>query len=318
MPRRCCSRGGRELSGPGVVALVGATASGKTAAAIAVAERLPVEVVSADSRQIRRGMRIGTAAPTDEELAAAPHHLVGIVEPDAPWTLADFLARAHETIDAIHARGRLPLLVGGAGQYVWALLEGWQPPAVEPNWELRAHLEREAREHGVEAVHARLAALDPASAERIGTTNQRRLIRALEIVEATGEPIGPLPRVPPSWPWRVVGLQWSRSALNRRSGRRAEAMYATGLVEETREVIARHGEDFEALRSIGYAEALGVLHGQWDEAEAIGRTQAATRRLIRRQAAWFRPVDPRIEWVAGADVEGVVGAVEATARELRT
>ena len=140
-------------------------------------------------------MRIGTAAPTDEELAAVPHHLVGIVEPDAPWTLADFLARVHEAIDAIHARGRLPVLVGGAGQYVWALLEGWQPPAVPPNWELRALLQREAREHGIEAIHVRLAALDPASAERIGTTNERRLIRALEIVEATGEPIGPLPRV---------------------------------------------------------------------------------------------------------------------------
>ena len=262
-------------------------------------------------------MRIGTAAPTDEELAAVPHHLVGIVEPDAPWTLADFLARAHEAIDAIHARGRLPLLVGGAGQYVWALLEGWQPPAVPPNRELRTHLEHEAREHGVEAVHARLGALDPASAERIGTTNERRLIRALEIVEATGEPIGPLPRVAPPWPWRVVGLQWSRSALNRRANRRAEAMYAAGLVEETREVITRSGEDFEALRSIGYAEAQGVLRGEWDKAEAIARTQAATRRLIRRQASWFRPVDPRIEWVAGADVEGVVTAVEAAARELR-
>ncbi len=296
---------------------MGPTASGKTAAAIAVAERLPVEVVSADSRQIRRGMRIGTAAPTDEELAAVPHHLVGIVEPNAPWTLADFLERGHEAIDTIHARGRLPLLVGGAGQYVWALLEGWQPPAVPPNWELRATLEREAREHGVEAVHARLAALDPASAERIGTTNERRLIRALEIVEATGEPISPLPRVAPPWPWRVIGLQWSRSALSRRADRRAEAMYQAGLVDETREVVARCGEDFEALRSIGYAEALGVLHGQWGEREAIARTQAATRRLIRRQNAWFRPVDPRIEWVEGADVEGVVGAVEAAASELR-
>ena len=274
-------------------------------------------MVSADSRQIRRGMRIGTAAPTDEELAAVPHHLVGIVEPDAPWTLADFLARTHEAIDAIHARGRLPLLVGGAGQYVWALLEGWQPPAVPPNRELRALLEGEAREHGAEAVHARLAALDPASAERIGTTNERRLIRALEIVEATGEPIGPLPRVAPPWPWRVVGLQWSRSALNRRANRRAEAMYAAGLVEETREVIARSGEDFEALRSIGYAEAQGVLRGEWGKAEAIARTQAATRRLIRRQASWFRPVDPRIEWVAGADVEGVVTAVEAAYAQLR-
>lgn len=288
---------------------MGPTASGKTAAAIAVAARLPVEVVSADSRQIRRGMSIGTAAPTNEELAAVPHHLVGIVEPDAPWTLADFLGRAHEAIDAIHARNRLPLVVGGAGQYVWALLEGWRPPAVAPNEELRQSLEAEARARGVEAVQARLAALDPASAERIGPTNERRLIRAIEIIEATGEPIGPLPRVPPPWPWRVVGLQWSRSALSRRAGRRAEAMYAAGLIEETRAVAARCGDDFEAMRSIGHAEALGVLRGRWDEAEAIARTQAATRRLIRRQAAWFRPVDPRIEWVPGGDIEAVGAAV---------
>ena len=262
-------------------------------------------------------MRIGTAAPTDEELAAVPHHLVGIVEPDAPWTLADFLARAHAAIDDIRARGRLPLVVGGAGQYVWALLEGWRPPAVAPDPALRARLEREASESGVEAVHARLAAVDPASAERIGATNQRRLIRALEIVEATGEPIGPLPRVAPPWPWRVVGLQWSRSALNRRANRRAEAMYAAGLVAETRAIVARHGDAFEALRSIGYAEALGVIRGTWREREAIARTQAATRRLIRRQSAWFRPVDARIAWVPGADVEGVAGVVEGAWEGMR-
>ena len=297
--------------------LVGPTASGKTAAAVAVAERLPIEVVSADSRQIRRGMRIGTAAPSDEELAAVPHHLIGVVEPDAPWTLADFLEGAHAAIEGIHARGRLPLLAGGAGQYVWALLEGWQPPAVAPDPALRARLEAEWREQGPEALHARLASLDPPSAERIDRRNRRRLIRALEIIEATGEPIAPLPRVPPPWPWRAVGLAWSRSALRRRADERAVRMYAAGLVEETRALVARCGEDFEALSSIGYAEALGVLHGRWDEKEAIGRTQAATRRLIRRQAAWFRPTDRRIDWRDGGDLDGVVSAVEAASEALR-
>lgn len=262
-------------------------------------------------------MRIGTAAPGDEELAAVPHHLVGVAEPDAPWTLADFLEGAHTAIEGIHARGRLPLLTGGAGQYVWALIEGWQPPAVPPDPALRARLEGEAREHGLETLHARLASLDPRSAERIDPRNHRRLIRALEIIEATGEPIAPLPRVPPSWPWRAVGLEWPRRALFRRADERAERMYAQGLVEETRALIARCGEDFEALSSIGYAEALGVLHGKWDEREAIERTQAATHRLIRRQAAWFRPADPRIAWHDGADLDGVVAAVEAAFEALR-
>lgn len=262
-------------------------------------------------------MRIGTAAPSDEELAAVPHHLVGIVEPDTPWTLADFLEGAHAAIEDIHARERLPLIAGGAGQYVWALLEGAQPPAVAPDPALRARLKAEARVHGGEALHARLASLDPDSAERINPRNLRRLIRALEIIEATGEPIAPLPRVPPPWPWAVIGLEWSRSALFRRADERAARMYAAGLVEETRALIERCGEDFEALRSIGYAEALGVLRGDWDEAESIARTQAATRRLIRRQAAWFRPADSRINWIDGSDLYGVVAAVEAEFEELR-
>ena len=187
---------------------------------------------------------------------------------------------------------------------MWALLEGWEPPAVAPDPALRARLEEEWREHGPEALHARLAALDPRSAERIDRRNRRRLIRALEIIEATGEPIAPLPHVPPPWPWRAVGLEWSRSALRRRADERAVRMYAAGLVEETRALVERCGEDFEALSSIGYAEALGVLHGRWDEAEAIGRTQAATRRLIRRQAAWFRPADRRIDWRDGRGSRG--------------
>ncbi|MBM4416305.1 MAG: tRNA (adenosine(37)-N6)-dimethylallyltransferase MiaA, partial [Chloroflexi bacterium] len=167
-----------------LVAIVGPTAAGKTAAALAVARRLPVEVVSADSRQVRAGMRIGTAAPTEAELAAVPHHLVGCVAPDAPWTLADFLREARTALAAIWARGRLPLLVGGTGQYVWALLEGWQPPAVPPDPALRAALEREAAGAGVGALHARLAALDAGAAARVDARNPRRVIRALEVALA--------------------------------------------------------------------------------------------------------------------------------------
>ena len=295
------------------MALLGPTGSGKTAAAAAIARRLPIEVVSADSRQVRRGMRIGSAAPTDEELAAVPHHLVGIVDPDAPWGLADFLARAGEALGAVWARGAVPLLTGGAGQYVWALLEGWRVPAVPPDPALRARLEAA----GEAAVFARLEALDPASAARIGGRNARRAIRAIEIAEATGRPAGPPRREPPPWPWRAVGLAWPREALYARTDARAARMYAAGLVDETRALIARHGADFDALRAIGYAEAARVVAGEWGEAAALDGTRRATRRLVRRQAAWFRPGDPRIGWRDGADLEGVASAVAEAAAEVR-
>lgn len=306
------------MSGPAagrhLVALLGATASGKTAAAAAIRERLPVEVVSADSRQLRRGMSIGTAAPTEAELAAVPHHLVGIVEPDARLTLADWLRLAREALDGIWARGALPLLVAGTGQYAWALLEGWSVPEVPPDPERRARLERVAAEEGAGALHARLATLDPASAARIDPANVRRVVRALEIAEATGRPVPPLERTPPAFGWRAVGLRRPRAALRARADARVAAMYEAGLVEETRVLVARHGRDFEALRAIGYAEALRVSDGELSLEEAVERTRASTHRLIRMQATWFRADDPRIAWVDGSDLAALVAAVEAAAR----
>ncbi len=295
-----------------VIALLGATASGKTAAAVAIARELPVEVVSADSRQIRREMRTGTAAPTDEELAAVPHHLVAIVAPDAPWTLADFLDRAREAITEIQSRDRTPLLIAGSGQYLWALLEGWEVPHVPPDPALRARLEAEAtRDAG--ALHARLAALDPASAQRIDARNPRRVIRALEIIEATGGPVPPLQRDGAGFEWRAAGIQWSREALYARADARVEAMYRAGLVAETRGLVERYGREFDALRSIGYAEALQLLDGGLDEAAAVARTKTQTHRLIRMQSTWFRADDDRIAWSEGADRDAVVAAVVTVA-----
>ncbi len=293
-----------------LVAIVGATASGKTAAAIEIAQRVPAEVISADSRQVRREMRIGTAAPTDEELAAVPHHLVGVVAPDEPWSLAAFLSCAREAIEGAWERGRLPLLVGGTGQYVWALLEGWQIPAIPANPALRAALEALALEPGgPEELRARLTALDPASAARIAPQNLRRIIRAIEIVETSGAPVQPLEKRPTGIDSRVIGLEWPRDELHRRVDARAAAMYADGLLEETRALLERYGPGLPALATIGYAEAARVVQGEWDVARAIERTRIETHRLVRMQAAWFAGDDPRIEWIPGADSEAVVGAV---------
>ncbi|MEZ4554801.1 MAG: tRNA (adenosine(37)-N6)-dimethylallyltransferase MiaA [Dehalococcoidia bacterium] len=297
-----------------VVALVGATASGKTAAAIEVARRLPVEVVSADSRQVRAAMRIGTAAPTDEELAAVPHHLVGVVAPDAPWSLAEFLARARAALEDIWGRGRLPLIVGGTGQYVWALLEGWQPPAVPPDPALRARLEGEAARCGPAPLIEELRALDPAALARVDQRNPRRLIRAIEVARSAAAGAGPPPAVQaPEFASAVVGLRWDRERLHARADARVEAMYASGLLEETRALLDRYPPDLPAFQSIGYAEAARVLRAGWDLVTAIERTRIETHRLIRMQATWFRADDPRIRWVDGARVDDVVRAVEEAA-----
>ena len=296
-----------------VVVLVGPTASGKTAVAIEAAQRLPLEVVSADSRQLRAEMRIGTAAPTVEELAAVPHHLVGTVAPDAPWALSDWLREARAVIEATWARDRLPLVVGGTGKYVWALLEGWEVPEVPPDLGLRASFEAYAAEHGASALHGRLAVVDAASAARIDPANVRRVVRALEIVEVTGRPVPPLAPRDPGFAWHVVGLRWPREVLHERADARVSAMFDAGLVEETRALVERYGRGYPALDSIGYREALAVLDGECDNAEAIRRTRIATHRLIRMQAAWFGAGDPRIEWVDGANLSAAVDAIEMAA-----
>ena len=324
MPRRSPRSAARSLprsdplmpSAHHLVAIVGPTAAGKTAVAIEAARRLDcgVEVVSADSRQVRREMRIGTAAPSEAELAAVPHHLVGIVAPDAPYAVVDWLADARSALDSIWARGGLPLLVGGTGQYVWALLDGWTMPAVEPDLALRTEFEAYAGERGAGALHARLAALDPASAARIDARNVRRVVRALEVVTLTGAPVPPLEPRDPGFSWRAVGLRWERAALHARADVRVRDMFAMGLVEEARTLAKRHGRDFPALSSIGYREALGVIDGTLTEAEAIRQTQIATHRLIRMQATWFRLDDPRIDWAPGDDIEAAVAAVERAAR----
>jgi tRNA dimethylallyltransferase len=289
-----------------LLAIVGPTAVGKTALSIALARGLGGEIVSADSRQIYRGMDIGTAKPTTAERAAAPHHLVDIVDPDEDFSLALYQELAYTAIDGILARGRLPLLVGGTGQYLAAVLEGWQIPRVEPRPELRAMFEREAEQHGAAALHERLTRVDPAAAAGILPTNVRRVIRALEVYEVTGRPISEQQgKRPPPYRVRTLWLTLPPADLYARIDRRVDIMVADGLVDEVRGLVSRgYGWGLPALSSLGYREFQPYLAGAIELDEAIQRLKFNTHAFARRQANWFRRL-PGVAQLA-ADAPGLV------------
>jgi tRNA dimethylallyltransferase len=298
-----------------LIAVVGATATGKTGVGIALARALDGEIVGADSRQVYRGMAIGTAQPTADELAAAPHHLVGVVAPDEPFGLAEYLDRARAAIAAIHGRGRLPILVGGTGQYVWALLEGWTVPRVAPDAALRSELARFVAEGGADALHERLRAVDPVAAAAIHPNNVRRVIRALEVFQHSGRPISAQQRRVALDHVAVIGMELERDALYRRIDERVVEMYRRGLLDEVR-ALERAGYDphLPSMASIGYPEAWAVLRGDLTVGEAIARTQTATHRLARQQSTWFRRDDTRIAWLDAADAAAEQAVALAPAR----
>jgi len=311
-----------------VLAIVGPTAVGKTAVAVAVCQALGGEVVSLDSRQMVRELDAGTAKPTPEERAAAPHHLVDFAAPDAPLSLASVQRLAHAAIEDVRGRGALPVVVGGTGQYVWAVLEGWRVPEVPPNASLRTALATYAAEHGVAALHARLDAVDPASAAAIDARNVRRVIRALEVHAALGVPMSAARgrRVPP-WPVAILGLTRPRPALFARIDARIDAMLAAGLETEVRALVARgYGFVLPALSSVGYREWRPYLAGEVDRDAVVKRIRQSTRRLARNQDTWFRRDDPRIRWVdleavaledVVAEAERLVRAIEAAGAAAR-
>jgi len=295
-----------------LLVIVGPTAVGKTALAIDLARRLDGEIVSADSRQIYRGMDIGTAKPTPEEQALVPHHLIDIVAPDEPYTLAQFQADAYAAINDGLARGKLPLLVGGTGLYVRAVVNGLRIPRVPPNPELRAQL---AAQDSL-ALYERLRELDPEAAVRIDPRNVRRTIRALEVCLTTGERFSELGRASPP-PYRItqIGLTLSRSELYARIDARVDRMMADGLVSEVESLAAEgYSWSLPSMSGLGYREIGAFLRGQVSLDEAVANIKRNTRDFVRRQYAWFRPKDERIRWFASADVDPVLRFVEAMRR----
>jgi len=281
-----------------LVVVVGPTAVGKTALSLHLAEALGGEVVSADSRLFYRGMDIGTAKPTPEERARVPHHLIDIAAPDETVGLAEFQDQAYTAIAEVQTRGKLPLLVGGTGQYVRAVVEGWRIPRVPPVPALRAELEAQARQEGAGGLHARLAQLDPVAARRIDPRNVRRVIRALEVCLITEQPISEQQRKQPP-PYRVlqIGLTMAREALYARADERVAAMMDAGLADEVQRLVAAgYGWDLPAMSGLGYVQFKPYFERQATLAEVVAEIERATRRFIRHQYNWFRLSDPAIRW----------------------
>ena len=283
-----------------LICLLGPTAVGKTEIAIQLAQHLNAEIVSIDSRQIYRQMNIGTAKPTSEEQQAARHHLIDCVDISEPFSVADYQSLADTAIADIQDRGKQVLLVGGAGLYFRAVVDGlFEGPGADTT--LRERLEQEATQLGVDVLHERLRACDPASAERIHPNNVVRVIRALEVYELTGTPMSEHQQ---QWhqenqryPFVASCLTMPRALLYQRIEQRVDVMLANGLIAEVESLLAAgYARDTVALRSFGYKELIAYLDGKCTYLEAVEQLKQNTRRFAKRQLTWFRK-DTRIEWV---------------------
>ncbi len=281
-----------------LIVILGPTAVGKTQLAIAMAQALNGEIVGADSRQIYRHMNIGTAKPNPQEQTEAVHHLIDVVNPDENLSLAQYQRMAYTTIDSIHQRGRLPLLVGGTGQYITAVVEGWSIPEVPPNNALRDELEAYAAAHGANALHQRLHHLDAEAAENIHPNNIRRVIRALEVCLETGTPITELQRkTPPPYNILTYGLKMERDALYERADRRVDEMLAAGLLAEVQWLLNNgYPASLAAMSGIGYKQLAAYLMGNVTFEPAVEATKNITHDFIRRQYTWFRGHDNGVLW----------------------
>ena len=284
-----------------VLAIVGPTASGKSALAVGVAHQLAqlgnaAEIVGTDSMQVYVGMDVGTATPTADEQGGVPHHMLDVWDPSHAVTVAEFQERARAEIDAILARGAVPIVVGGSGLYVSAVLDDLRFPGTDP--QVRARLDAELAAVGPEALHARLVAVDPEAAAAILPTNGRRIVRALEVVEITGGPFrASLPDPVAVYPTTWVGLEVPRADLDARIAARVDRMWQQGFVDEVQRLAADGlSETPTASRALGYLQVLAFLRGECSEEQARQDTIDATRRFARRQQRWFRR-DPRILWV---------------------
>jgi tRNA dimethylallyltransferase len=282
-----------------LIAIVGPTATGKSALALALAREIAGEVINADSRQVYRGIDIGTGKPSPQERAQVPHHLFDLVAPDQEFSVALYQRLAHQAIGVVQGRGLVPLLVGGSGLYVWAVIEGLRLPQVSPDAVLRMCLEEKAKKEGPESLHKELITLDPVGASRIDPRNVRRVIRALEVSQLLGIPFSQVgKRQPPPYETLVIGLTCTRAELYHRIDQRVDAMLARGWLEEVRGLLVQgYGPQLPALSSLGYRELAASVRGELPWGEVVQRIKFETHRFARHQYAWFRLKDPRIHWL---------------------
>jgi tRNA dimethylallyltransferase len=288
-----------------LLAIVGPTGVGKSRLAIRLAQALDGEIVSADSRQVYRYMDIGTAKPSKEEQAIVPHHLIDIVNPDEDFSLAQYQQLAGKAIDDIQQRRKLPLLAGGSGLYVWAILDSWNIPKVAPDLEFRRSLEEKADRVGKDELYHELAKVDPVAAQRINPRNVRRIIRALEVYKEAKIPFSQLQlKTTPPFNTLIIGLTTDRAELYRRTDRRVDEMIKRGLVDEVKGLVDM-GYDFAlpAMSGIGYKQIGMYLRGELTLSAAIQQIKFETHRLVRHQYSWFRLKDDRIKWL---DIQGDV------------
>jgi tRNA dimethylallyltransferase len=295
-----------------VVAVVGPTAAGKSGLSLALAEALGGEVVNADSMQLYTGMDIGTAKLTVPQRRGVPHHLLDIWPVTEAASVAEYQARARAAVDDILARGRVPLLVGGSGLYVRAVLERFEFPGTDPR--LRAALEAELAESGPAPLYRRLVERAPQAAAKILPSNGRRIVRALEVVELTGSFTAQLPEPAPHYACVQLGVDLDPAVLDERIAARVDRMFADGLLAEVRALLPQGlREGRTASRALGYQQVLALLDGVYDEAAARAETVRATRRFVRRQRSWFRR-DPQIRWLDAAAPDLVARALAAVAQ----
>ena len=299
-----------------LIAIIGPTGIGKTKLSIQLASRFDGEIINADSRQIYRHMDIGTAKPIGEELAAVPHHLVDIIEPDKEFSLAEYQQLTDKTIHDIQARGKIPFLVGGSGLYVWAVLEGWIVPKVAPDVYFRKELEKRAELGQGDDLYRELKQIDPSAAEKIDPHNIRRVIRALEVNKLADSTFSHLQKKqPPPFQTLIIGLTAERKELYPRADERVDNMLKQGFVDEVSKLLKMgYNLTLPSMSSIGYREIGQYLSGGMTLEEAVYKIKTGTHRFIRHQYAWFRLKDERIKWF---DIEKVnQGEIESAAEEF--
>jgi tRNA dimethylallyltransferase len=281
-----------------LIVLLGPTASGKTNAAIQIAKRINGEIISCDSRLFYRGMDIGTAKPSSDELAMVPHHMIDIADPDQPLSLAVYQEMCNMIIDELHKKERIPILVGGTGQYIYSITEAWHIPEQMPDNSMRSVLEKLSKDRGYIELFRYLEVLDPLAALSIDRRNIRRVVRALEVILMTGHKFSDLKNKGTS-PYHLIqmGIQWPREAIYRRIDLRIDKMLAEGLVKEVEGLLHKgYTPDLPGMSSIGYNEITLYLNGRLTLNEAVMLIKRKTRQFVRRQSNWFKLEDPQIYW----------------------